>query len=41
MTVRIDDPIGAFVDHGPGRIEGSGQGPLAGRTFAVSFDMRF
>ncbi len=35
MTGRIDDPIGAFVDHGPGRIEGSGQGPLAGLTFAV------
>ncbi len=35
MSARIDDPIGAFVDHGPGRIEGSGEGPLAGLTFAV------
>ena len=35
MTVNIDDPIGAFVNHGPGHIEGSGRGPLAGLTFAV------
>ena len=35
MTKRIADPIGAFVDHGPARIEGSGRGPLAGLTFAV------
>ncbi len=35
MTDRADDPIGAFVDHGPGRIEGSGTGPLAGLSFAV------
>ena len=35
MTVRIDDTIGAFVDHGPGHIEGSSRGPLARLTFAV------
>ncbi len=35
MSARIDDPIGAFVDHGPARIDGSGRGPLAGLTFAV------
>ena len=29
MTAGIDDPIGAFVDHGPERIEGSGRGKLA------------
>ena len=35
MTAAIDDPIGAFVAHGPGRIKGSGRGPLAGLSFAV------
>jgi amidase len=35
VTARIDDPIGAFVDHGPGRIAGANGGPLAGLTFAV------
>lgn len=35
MTASIDDPIGAFVDHGPKHLKGSGHGPLAGLTFAV------
>jgi amidase len=31
----VDDPIGAFVGHGPERIESSATGPLAGLSFAV------
>ena len=32
---ELGDPVGAFVPHSPPRIDGSGQGPLAGLTFVV------